>query len=387
MVGSTIDVVWFAEIKWDYLRTRKQQIIRRKPDDVRMLYLEPYVRGRENSGLRTLDDIPGMWCATVPFVKAVPSGPLRGLVDLAATRRVIDAMALSRSRRFTRAVGMKRSSVAAIMSNVFAVDVVTRFGARFVAYDCNDAHSEFPGMPAWTRGCFERSCRAADLVFATSSVLEADVAALRGGDGVVALGNGVDVGHFERERDRLGPAPAPETPCIGYLGALAPWFDFDAVERLARARPRWRVHLVGPVLPGAHDAVARLGALDNVTVDPAVDYDRVPEVMRGFTVGLIPFRYDELTRAVNPNKMYEYLAVGVPVVATRFSPEVQRYPGPVTAVADADELLVACDEFVALSDDPHRLQSFRDEAYRVAADHDWVVIAREFWDRIRSHMV
>jgi len=72
MNGPTIDVVWFAEIKWDYLRTRKQQLIRRKPDDIRLLYLEPYVRGRDNLGLRAVDDATSMWCATVPFVKAVP---------------------------------------------------------------------------------------------------------------------------------------------------------------------------------------------------------------------------------------------------------------------------------------------------------------------------
>ena len=43
-----MDVVWLAEIKWDYLRTRKQQLIRRRPDDARILYLEPYVRGKPN---------------------------------------------------------------------------------------------------------------------------------------------------------------------------------------------------------------------------------------------------------------------------------------------------------------------------------------------------
>ena len=45
---SAMQVVWFAEIKWDYLRTRKHQLIRRRPRGVEVVYFEPYARGREN---------------------------------------------------------------------------------------------------------------------------------------------------------------------------------------------------------------------------------------------------------------------------------------------------------------------------------------------------
>jgi glycosyltransferase involved in cell wall biosynthesis len=270
------------------------------------------------------------------------------------------------------------------LSNVYAVAVAERFAARFIAYDCNDAHSAFPGMPVWTRDYFERSCRGADTVVATSVALVEEAERLRGDGGVTFIGNGVDVAHFERERGRLQEGLSSGPPCVGYLGALAPWFDFRLVEQLARARPDWRVRLVGPVLPGAGSNVERLAALPNVTVEGAVPYDDVPAVMRSFTVGLIPFCYDELTRAVNPNKMYEYLAMGVPVVATRFSPEVRRYPGLVTAAADGDEFMVACDEFVRLADDPQRLASFRSEAIAVAREHDWDVIAGSFWSHIQQ---
>jgi hypothetical protein len=175
-----------------------------------------------------------------------------------------------------------------------------------------------------------------------------------------------------------------EAPCAGYLGAIAPWLDFDLIERVAAARPGWRVRLVGPVLPGVAAQVERLRAIPNVRVEEPVAYERVPEVVHDFTVGLIPFRCDNLTRAVNPNKMYEYLAMGVPVVATRFSTEVERYPGLVTAAADAPEFLVACDEFVRMADDPLRADAFRADAWSVASDHDWGVIARSFWERIRA---
>ena len=165
---------------------------------------------------------------------------------------------------------------------------------------------------------------------------------------------------------------------------IAPWFNFDYVEQLARSHPDWQVALVGPVILGVEDAVKRLTDLPNVSLGDAVAYEDVPGVLKTFTVGLIPFRYDALTRGVNPNKMYEYLAMGVPVVATRFSPEVQQYPGLVTAAVDADEFLLACDEFVALASDPSRFDVFRSEAYSVAGENDWGTIAADFWGRIRA---
>lgn len=378
-----MDVVWFAEIKWDYLRTRKQQIIRRRPHDVRLLYLEPYVRGRDNRfDLRTVD---GIHCATIPFVKAVPGGAVRAALDRAWARALVDRAALGRVRRHLRAVGFAVDATAAVLSNVYAVGVARRLGAPLLVYDCNDAHADFPGMPAWTRGYVETAALRADEVFASSQALFDDVAGVRGTEaGVTLLGNGVDYERFAGERRRRGPRPSAETPCVGYLGAIAPWMDFAVVEALARARPDWRVVLVGPVLGGAGESVHALSALPNVEVRDAVAYERVPEVLSEFSVAMIPFRSDALTRGVNPNKMYEYLAMGVPVVTTRFSFEVEQYPGLVIAARDADEFMRGCDAFVEMASDADRRAMFETDADGVAAAHDWAAIAERFWNRVRE---
>ena len=42
-------IVFFSEIKWHYLRTRKQQLVRRFPAEWKILFLEPYAAGRANS--------------------------------------------------------------------------------------------------------------------------------------------------------------------------------------------------------------------------------------------------------------------------------------------------------------------------------------------------
>jgi glycosyltransferase involved in cell wall biosynthesis len=378
-----MDIVWFAEIKWDYLKTRKQQIIRRKPDDIRLLYLEPFVKGRVNRyRLRSEGDI---FCATVPFIKAVPSAPLKWFLDQRWGRSAVDRYARFRVSRLIRQAGFVPADSGLILSNVYAIRVAGRVPGRFLLYDCNDAHSAFPGMPPWTRDYFEESLRRAGSVFASSQALYEEASTVRGGDaGCELLGNGVEYEHFESVRDELGWPDPPDPPRVGYLGAIAPWFNFDFVEQLALAHPDWEVVLVGPVMLGVEDKAERLGRLPNVSIREPVAYEEVPRVLRAFTVGVIPFRYDELTRGVNPNKMYEYLAMGLPVTASSFSTEVQRYPDVVTAAATADEFVRACEGFVSLSSDGDRLALHRETAVEIAKKHDWAVIAHRFWESVTS---
>jgi glycosyltransferase involved in cell wall biosynthesis len=371
-------VVWFAEIKWDYLRTRKQQLIRRRPRGVDVLYFEPYARGRENH--YALRDVDGVRVATVPFLKSAPPGPARMLLDVPAVRRAVDAVVARRVRGHFAQAGIQPAQSVFVLSNVFAVRVAAGLASASLVYDCNDAHAAFPGMPRWTRDYQLESFRRADRVIVSSRALHADAVAVRGSDvNVHFVGNGVDLRVF---RTSLAPLPpAPDAVRVGYLGAIGPWFDFDLMEALARLRPRWQVTVVGPILAGVEAAVARLASLPNVTIEPAVAHEDVPRVLAGFTVGTIPFQRTPLTAGVNPNKLYEYLAAGVPTVATPFSADLEV--GPALALAsDAGAFVAACENFVAARLDPARGAELSGGAAAEAAKHDWDAIAADFWRRV-----
>jgi hypothetical protein len=64
-------------------------------------------------------------------------------------------------------------------------------------------------------------------------------------------------------------------------------------------------------------------------------------------VGILPFVVDEMTEAVTPLKMYEYLASGVPVVATPL-PACVRHPAVATSSEPA-EFAARIDEALGLT--------------------------------------
>jgi glycosyltransferase involved in cell wall biosynthesis len=163
---------------------------------------------------------------------------------------------------------------------------------------------------------------------------------------------------------------------------LAPWVDFDAIADLARRHREWEIVLVGPILHGVEDQLLELTSSPNVFHLAAVSYDRLPEILGQFNVGLIPFRLNQLTRGVNPNKLYEYLAAGLPVVTTRFSEEVLGFPDVVKAVDAGDDFAAACEQTITELNDTGRAEQMRETARRVARENDWNVIAETFWARV-----
>ena len=375
-----MQVVWLAEIKWDYLRTRKQQLIERRPRDVDVVFFEPFVRGRPNR--YELHDAGGVRVATIPFVKSVPGGPLRPVMDRAFVRRALDVSALRRVRAQLRAAGIDPTTVVCVVSNVYAIHVAAALKARAIVYDCNDAHAEFPGVPAWTRDYQNETLRRADTVVVSSRGLLPAAEQTRGSlDNVHLVGNGVDFPLFQAAVETASPIPR-DIVRVGYVGAVAPWFDFDLVATMARSQPAWQFVIVGPVLGGAERELADLARLPNVVVGGAIPHEEVPAVLGRFTAGMIPFRHNALTAGVNPNKLYEYLAAGLPAVATPFSPDVRDEEGAIALADDADAFAAACLSFTAARRDPARSQAMRLRATEIARAHDWNTIAQSFWSLV-----
>jgi len=223
--------------------------------------------------------------------------------------------------------------------------LVGRLGERMVIYHCVDKYAEFSGVPRQAILAMERDLlRRADLVFASARQLCEECRTLNPNTHFVD--HGVDVPHFERS---LSDATAiPESlallprPIVGFFGLIADWVDLPLIRTLALARPRWSFVLIGKTVTDA----TPLRGLPNVHCVGQKPYADLPAYCRGFDVAVIPFRRNELTQRVNPLKLREYLAAGLPVVATPL-PEISRYDGLVHLAEHPDAFLAAMETAIA----------------------------------------
>lgn len=135
---------------------------------------------------------------------------------------------------------------------------------------------------------------------------------------------------FDRYHAALDATPDEEVaalprPVFGYSGFLNARIDVGLLTALADAAPGASVVVAGPrsLDPADEKELARRA---NVHLLGPQAAERVPRLIRGFDVGLMPYKDTDFNRNANPVKFYEYLAVARPVVSTDI-PTLNRFAG------------------------------------------------------------
>jgi len=210
-----------------------------------------------------------------------------------------------------------------------SVGVVGRLGECAAVYFCMDDFLHLPGVSAWMLEPLERRLlECVDAVVATAESLTRSKAPRNGR--AHYLPQGVNDEHFATPQPEPADLAAIPRPRIGFAGGVSACCDFGMIRRIAQTYPSASVVLVGPV-------TAPLDGMDlpNIHVLGPRPYGVLPAYVQAFDVGLIPYVLNDWTMAVDPLKLLEYLAAGLPVVTTAI-PEVLKYGDAVHVAEDLE---------------------------------------------------
>lgn len=233
-----------------------------------------------------------------------------------------------------------------------------------LAYDCLDHHAGFFAEGMADLVATERDLiRSASVVVASSKVLADEIERIRP---CILIRNGCD---FERFSGTI-KTTSSSRPVIGYVGAIAEWFDMPLLVAVARMAPQWDFVLVGSAV-GSDSGPAR--KVENIHLRGEVPYLDVPAIVASFDVCLIPFKVSPLTLATNPVKVYEYLAAGRPVVATPLPELMPLRELDVLTATTPDEFVRAIENALACADLPARISIRKDWARM----QDWSIRGSE----------
>lgn len=366
------DIVCVGFADWDSeLQTNQHHLMKRLARENRVLFIEslglrrPQLAGRDikriaqrlRKGLRGPSASGGLHVLS-PLVLPLHSN---GLVR-AFNARLLPLLV----RRATRKLGMRRPILWAYVPQAEALlDVLD---PELVIYHCVDDIAATPGIDAQTfREAETRFARRADLILASAPALAERLRKISGN--VLYAPNVADTELFATALED-GPVDSELAklahPRIVFIGAVVSTkLDIELLVSLARSRPDWSFALVGPVGPGDPRAdVSALEAETNVHLLGRRAYEQLPDVLRGADAGLIPYARNELTKSIFPMKVYEYLAAGLPVIATPL-PALAGVAG-VSSAANAEGIVELIERVLADDSPQHRA-----ERSRAAAANSW----------------
>jgi len=187
-------------------------------------------------------------------------------------------------------------------------------------------------------------------------------AALKGGKGVP---------------DDLKSIPGP---IIGYIGALGKVLDQELLCTLADQCSSFTIVLIGP----EYTNINALKAKSNIVLLGSRPHDQLPDYIKGFDVGIVPYICNDFTEGVYPSKLNEYLAMGIPAVSTNLR-EVREskdsYGDSVIISNSMEEFIGAIQE--SISQDK---VLFKEHRIQIAESNSWETRFRGISKVIESYL-
>jgi glycosyltransferase involved in cell wall biosynthesis len=318
------DLVVLSHLRWDWVWQRPQHVVSRVG------------RGRR------------VWFVEGPLPVAEATRPRLVTVDAGAVTRVWlevpgepgthvgfgDPAAASYAELLTGLLGVPAGARDAWLYTPMALDLVLALVPRLLVYDVMDDLASFAGAPPELLLRQRQALDEASVVFTGGRSIHRGVAGRN--PRTYLFPSGVDVEHYaparalRRGRDRH---------VAGYVGVIDERLDLGLVADLAAALTDWEVRLVGPV---TKIDPATLPQAPNIAYAGKQPYDKLPDVMAGFDVALMPFALNDATRSISPTKTLEYLAAGLPVVSTRVPDVVADFGEFVELADDGAGFAAAC---------------------------------------------
>jgi glycosyltransferase involved in cell wall biosynthesis len=221
------------------------------------------------------------------------------------------------TRALTPAIERMAQAPVAITTLPIVADLTSQLPVAKWMYYCVDDFSVWPGYDGKTMGAMER-----ELVPKMHDTIAASEALAQGlrrlGANPTLITHGVDLSQWSRKPNQ-GHSEIPEFaglegPYIVFWGVIDRRMDIDWVAGLSDAlqaqnRPGTIV-LFGP----QEDPDPRLRELPKVSLRGAVSFERLADIAAHSSVLIMPYQDMPATRAMQPLKLKEYLASGLPVV-------------------------------------------------------------------------
>lgn len=155
---------------------------------------------------------------------------------------------------------------------------------------------------------------------------------------------------------------------LAYFGTIAKWFDWEMIVKSIKRFENIEYHLIGPVeLRPNYDLPN-----DKVKFYGAVPHSELSCLVKDIDILIMPFQVNEIIRAVDPVKLYEYIAFSKDIICVKY-PEIERFSEFVYFYNTLDEF---CNSIEMISKSKNKKYT-KEQAQTFMANNSWEKRAEE----------
>ncbi len=99
---------------------------------------------------------------------------------------------------------------------------------------------------------------------------------------------------------------------IGYAGTIAAWFDHELIVESIQKHQDLEYHLIGPCDTFYQEKNSR------IIYDGVIEHAKLPSYVKDYDCMIMPFIVNDIVKAVDPVKLYEYIAFGKCIISVYY---------------------------------------------------------------------
>ena len=302
-----MNIIWFSEIRWDYLRTRKQHLLSYFPNGDSILFIQPpSLSNRKFQNQYNYNII----CKTIPVYKK-GNYIVDMIFNFSFVRKVFYKI-ISYYSNILIFYYLNRKVDVVCASNLYYIPLFSKIDSPIV-WDFNDDPEQFGYVPSWALIMYKKllSDKSTMIISCSKGLNEYIYSEFN--NQPTTISNGVEISKFQ---NKIKVVKKKNKIIIGYIGIISKWFfDFNLIKLICKKYPEVEIRIYGPEDKNASSEIQEIKSLEKVTIYPVLEYEKLPLIISEFDIGIIPLKSEEKVWRAASAKLLQYLAVGIPVVS------------------------------------------------------------------------
>ena len=365
-------IIWFSEIKWSYLRTRKQHILSNFKDNDEILFVEPLSFNLKNNFNISIEK--NIKYITIPQIQNSDVKLFNVLLNLLPAKFILRKIGKYLVQKLLNDTNFKPDKL--IISNVYWIDSLIELNKKLnieIIYDCNDNPLAFPNSKD-KLNYFTKTLKYSDKVIIPFDSYK-NFIPTKFHNKIKVISNGVDskLLSFKSNNDIINNLKKEKLNerIVMYIGSIDTRLDYKLLQNVISDLPDMKFIFIGNVKRQVVNIFNKIRSYKNVNYLSSINYYDIGKYLNYADVCIIPFQKNELSQYILPNKLFEYSLMKKPIIMTDFNKDLKNLN---------KNFIIASNhfEFSKLIIDQIKNPQKLEELKLFAKNYEWSKISSEF---------